>query len=321
MNNDLVSVAMTTYNGEHYLEKQLESIINQSFKNIEIIIVDDCSSDKTKQILQSFHDEYSDIYNIKILDNLNNIGFVKNFEKAIRHCSGKYIALCDQDDVWHKNKIELLVGAIDNYSLIFSDVSLMDSKGDIYVKSRSHKFKIDNKSNISFRELVFKNYVIGCSCLFSSAIINDILPFPEDALFHDWWIAIVAVKRQGIKYYDESLIDYRQHDSNVYGQRSIGFLKKVMALVFRNESRVNEYNKRIKRIESMKGDPIFSIEDGELMNQALLFYSVYVAGGVVNLACYWFYVVKHYSLISTKRTFLRSFIVQLTSLKKLIKNG
>jgi glycosyltransferase involved in cell wall biosynthesis len=94
-NQPLVSIAMTTYNGEKFLIKQLDSLVNQTYHNIEIIIVDDCSSDKTLNILNQYSKENS---NIQILANEKNIGLHNNFEKALKHCKGDYIALCDQDD-------------------------------------------------------------------------------------------------------------------------------------------------------------------------------------------------------------------------------
>lgn len=96
----MISVAMTTYNGEKYIRKQLDSIMNQSVKVDEIIVCDDGSSDKTLDILKE--------YPVKVTINKSNLGFKNNFKKAISLCSGDYILLCDQDDIWEINKIEEL---------------------------------------------------------------------------------------------------------------------------------------------------------------------------------------------------------------------
>ena len=101
MQNKLVSIAMATYNGEKYLKEQLDSIYAQTYKDIEVIVCDDCSSDKTVEIL----DEYKEKYGLKYYINEKNLGFKKNFEKAISLCSGDFIALADQDDIWIENKI------------------------------------------------------------------------------------------------------------------------------------------------------------------------------------------------------------------------
>ena len=99
---DKISIAMTTFNGERYLREQLDSLYFQTLLPDEIVVVDDCSVDNTKEILEEYHKKKGLIYYI----NESNVGVNKNFEKAISLCSGDYIALCDQDDVWFKNKIE-----------------------------------------------------------------------------------------------------------------------------------------------------------------------------------------------------------------------
>ena len=99
----VISIVMATYNGGLYLEQQMESIVVQTYPNIEIIIVDDCSTDNTIEILQMFQQKYS---NIKLFNNAANLGYIKNFEKGCSLASGEYIALCDQDDYWHPDKLK-----------------------------------------------------------------------------------------------------------------------------------------------------------------------------------------------------------------------
>src|SRR5258708_3925751 len=106
MTAELVSIALCTYNGEAYLKEQLDSLIDQTYPNCEIIIVDDCSKDGTVDILKQYANEYTQI---KLYINTENLGYTKNFEKAIVLCNGEYIALCDQDDIWDKNKISIMI--------------------------------------------------------------------------------------------------------------------------------------------------------------------------------------------------------------------
>jgi glycosyltransferase involved in cell wall biosynthesis len=105
----LVSIAMCTYNGAKFMAKQLESIINQTYKNLEIVIVDDRSTDDTVAIVEQFakNDE-----RIKFYQNETNLGFNKNFEKAVNLTTGDYISISDQDDIWLPTKIEDLLNAI-----------------------------------------------------------------------------------------------------------------------------------------------------------------------------------------------------------------
>lgn len=105
----LITVAMATYNGQSYIRQQLNSILNQTYQELEIIIVDDCSSDNTLELITSFKDE-----RITVLSNDYNMGVAKSFERAIENSSGDYIALCDQDDIWVANKLETLMVHIGN---------------------------------------------------------------------------------------------------------------------------------------------------------------------------------------------------------------
>src|ERR1700753_2011765 len=104
MDNPLVSIALCTYNGAVYLKEQLDSLIAQTYPNIEIVVVDDRSADDTWQLLTGYANTYPQF---KIHQNAQNLGFVKNFEHAASLCSGELIALCDQDDIWHPEKIAL----------------------------------------------------------------------------------------------------------------------------------------------------------------------------------------------------------------------
>lgn len=246
-NSDLVSIAMATYNGERYLQQQLDSIINQTYEDIQIIIVDDCSTDRTKEILADFQEKYQ--HCVTVYYNQANLGLVKNFEKALGYCTGDFIALCDQDDVWELHKVERLVREIDSYSLIYSDVSLIDADGQIISRSRTIDYGISNHSDIGFREMIFKSYIIGCSAMFRSELLLSAMPIPQDALFHDWWIAIFASKSNGIKYLHEPLVSYRQHSSNVHGHKKGGFIKNIVNTLMRSSSKTNELTRKLRRLK------------------------------------------------------------------------
>ena len=121
--HNLISIAMCSYNGERFIKEQIDSIIAQTYKNFELIIVDDGSKDNTINIIKEY--QLKD-HRIKLFQNDNNLGFVKNFEKAISLCSGDFIALADQDDVWKKNKLEVFLKNINGNMLIYSDAILID---------------------------------------------------------------------------------------------------------------------------------------------------------------------------------------------------
>ena len=101
-----VSIALATYNGEKYLREQLDSILSQSIQDFELVACDDCSTDSTLKILNEYAEKD---FRVKVFTNEKNLGFKKNFEKAIFLCSGDYIALSDQDDIWTENHLQVLL--------------------------------------------------------------------------------------------------------------------------------------------------------------------------------------------------------------------
>ena len=122
-----ISIVMTVYNGEKYLNEQIDSFLNQTLLPDEIIIADDCSSDKTLEIIEKYKKNYPE--KIKIFKNKYNLGFTKNFEKAISKSSGDLIFLSDQDDVWYRNKIQTVVKKFNtnpNIDLIIHDADLVN---------------------------------------------------------------------------------------------------------------------------------------------------------------------------------------------------
>jgi len=208
MNKPLVSIAVCTYNGEKFLKEQLDSIVNQTYPNLEIIVVDDQSSDQTLAILKSYAEEHA---NIKVYQNETNLGYIKNFEKAIGLCKGEFIALSDQDDIWDLNKIELLVGEIGRSVLIYHDSSFIASDGSSLNKNLSDV--INMYEGNSFKPFLLSNSVSGHACLFRRDLVNYCLPFPL-GVFHDRWIGFTAGNLGSIKYIDKTLVKYRQHEKS-----------------------------------------------------------------------------------------------------------
>jgi len=229
MEDKLVSIAMATYNGEKYLREQLDSIYNQTYKNIEVIVCDDCSADTTIKILEDYKQKYGLIYYI----NKKNLGHVKNFEKAISLCKGDFIALSDQDDIWLPEKIEILLHEIQVYSLIYSDVKYIDANDNVFVESEREILQLEKKilirsfKDVSFFDSEYKiGYTKGCTMLFKREVAKKAIPIPDFERQHDWWINIVALRLNGIKYYSKPLMLYRKHSDNLSSNPKSIFYKK-----------------------------------------------------------------------------------------------
>jgi glycosyltransferase involved in cell wall biosynthesis len=210
--NKLVSICMAVFNGEKYLSLQLESLINQSYSNMEIIIVNDCSDDGTDRILKNFSEKHDFI---KVYKNKENIGFIKNFEKAISLANGDYIALADQDDIWAIDKLEILINMIKNTDslLVYSNALLVDSNLESQNKTLFDTVTpMCGDNNLYF---LYNNSISGNTMMFKKELREKALPFPNHIYFHDIWISFIAASNSKIRYFNKNLVSYRQHSDNI----------------------------------------------------------------------------------------------------------
>lgn len=207
----LVSIVMATYNGSKYLARQIESVVAQSYPNIEIIVIDDRSIDNTLEILNQFKQLYS---YIKIVKNDTNLGYIKNFQKGCTLATGEYIALCDQDDYWHADKVKNMQAAIGDYPMIYCDSILCDDKlkplGE-NISDRVNSIDFDN----CLQQFIFCR-IYGHATLIKNSFLRQAIPFLS-VIPHDWWLCYMATFYGGIKYLPEPLVSYRQHEGNVFG--------------------------------------------------------------------------------------------------------
>jgi glycosyltransferase involved in cell wall biosynthesis len=207
----LVSIAMATYNGARFIAEQLQSVLAQTYSEIEVIITDDASSDNTVEIIKALQQKDQRI--IYFLQE-KNAGVTKTFEHSIKQCSGTYIALADQDDVWEKDKIEKLVAAIGTADVVYSNSLMVDEHN--HSMQQEFKSLMNLQSYYSGAPFFMGNSVPGHTMLLKKDFLQKLLPFPEQLMF-DRWISFCAAANNGLKYVDECLVRYRQHDSNTVG--------------------------------------------------------------------------------------------------------
>ena len=204
----LISIALCTYNGEEFLEELMDSLLAQSYKNIEIIVVDDCSTDKTVAIIKAYSEQNPFV---RLIQNKQNLGYNKNFEKALSLCSGEFIAPCDQDDIWDKDKLKLQVQAIGTNQLIYHDSEFIDSAGASMNLKISDKFHFYRGNHPG--PFLFMNCVSGHSILMKRSLVKHVLPFPN-GFHYDQWIAFIATNLGSIDFVEKTLVKYRQHQHN-----------------------------------------------------------------------------------------------------------
>ena len=201
----LISVALSTYNGARYLREQIDSVLAQAGVAIEIVVVDDCSVDQTTAILAEYA---SRDMRLRWQRNERNLGPTASFERAMALCAGEYIAPCDQDDVWRPDKLARLYEAIGDCDLVYCDSEYIDAEGNPLGRRVSDgSTMLAGKSPLTF---LFGNSVSGHACLLRRDLFDRSRPFPERA-YHDWWLALCAAGRNGVRYLNEPLVRFRRH--------------------------------------------------------------------------------------------------------------
>lgn len=217
----LVDILLPTYNTkEKYLKEQLDSLLNQTYKNIKIYISDDAS---TENNVQKILDEYKNKDNrIIVYKQEQNMGYNKNFEFLLKQTTADYIMFCDHDDVWHKDKVEKSLTKIQNTncSLVYSNCRQIDENGNLI---KNDYFKNKNIPLIKGKsKLAMARYAgLGCSQIITQKVKEKMLPFKEDVIAHDWLAGFIANEQKGIDYIYDELFDYRLHTSNVFGGRNL----------------------------------------------------------------------------------------------------
>ncbi|MFT5752830.1 MAG: glycosyltransferase involved in cell wall biosynthesis [Flavobacterium sp.] len=226
-----ISVALCTYNGENYLKKQLDSILNQTIKVDEIVVCDDLSTDNSIVILNEYKEKYPDLFSINI--NVKNLKSNKNFEKAIQLCSGDYIFLSDQDDLWRKDKVEKTLEIFKNNPSaegVFSNASLIDDNDNVLFDNISlwdsvyfFESKIIKPIDLHRLLLLKGNYLTGATLCIKKEVKAFCFPFQTlDKIFlHDEWFAYILSERKTLFYSTENLISYRIHSNQQMGVGNI----------------------------------------------------------------------------------------------------
>lgn len=192
------------------MQEQLDSLLAQTYKPLEIIISDDGSSDSTRRIIEHFSD--ANPGRVKLVENSERQGLNNNFMNAYRSAAGEYIFPCDQDDIWKQDKVERLISEIGDSDMIYSDSILISESGSELHKRRSDIVNMVTESELIY--FIFGNCVAGHSMMFRRSLLDVMYPY-DAQVPNDWWITWAATCRNGIRYLDWGSVYYRQHESNV----------------------------------------------------------------------------------------------------------
>jgi len=253
------SVAICTYNGERFISTQIQSILDQTQKIDEIVICDDVSIDKTKEILDKFAAENS---SIKLFFNSQNLGFVKNFETAIKRCSGDIIFLADQDDIWLNTKVEKMIEKFqknpDCY-YVFSDAAAFSDEEKLsYTLWDSVNFNLQKqskfRSGLQKELLIRESFVYGAVLAFRAEFKQYLFPVSAH-FYHDNWIVLILnfLHKKAGSFISEPLIKYRIHTSQSIG---LPTHKKVLRFLrdFNNlrQDHKDVFNKKLNMLTDLK---------------------------------------------------------------------
>ncbi|GBU08438.1 alpha-1,3-rhamnosyltransferase WapR [Bacteroidales bacterium] len=206
----LVSVVIPSYNHESYLEESVMSVINQTYKNIELIVIDDGSKDGSIALLQSLQAKFG----FK-LECQENMGLSKTLNKAIRsYCGGKYVCCLASDDIWTSDKIEKQVAYLEQHeevALVYGRARVIDSSGAVQ-NSQTKKAKIAKE--LSFDTLLVENRITALTSLFRRDVFDQLGAYNEDTVIEDWdmWLRIAFSYK--VHFQDHEMGFYRMHETN-----------------------------------------------------------------------------------------------------------
>lgn len=208
-----IKVLLSAYNGEQYIREQIDSILNQTYKDVELLVRDDGSSDKTVEILREYEQK-----GLIRLEQGENVGFIKSFFRLIEQAGdADYYFFSDQDDVWFPEKVAMAVEKLEGVDtsipvLYFSNYDFYDGNMQFIAhhEAKGHK-------------LSFRNSLVDCvplgfnSCFNKKAREITVAHMPQHSEGHDWWMYMLCSGLGMVIYDERPTVKYRRHNANVSG--------------------------------------------------------------------------------------------------------
>jgi glycosyltransferase involved in cell wall biosynthesis len=267
MTRPRVSIVMCTFNGASYLPFQLESLLMQSLRPDEIVIGDDGSTDATLELLREFRERAEQAgIEVRLRQNPRNLGYVENFSAGLREASGELLFLCDQDDVWHPDKLARMAAAFEtdpSLLLLHSDARLVDAQGislhcSLFVALQlTAQEKQTIHAGAAFEVVLRRSFVTGATAAFRRKLIDLALPVAPEWI-HDEWLATLAAAAGRLDFIDEALVDYRQHNANQIGARKRTLAMKWRELAMPRGHQLAGEARRLQRLEQFLQQAAFA---------------------------------------------------------------
>lgn len=255
----LVSIGVASYNNAKYILQTLESINNQSYQNIELIIVDDCSTDNSRKLIEEWKGKIN--LPVKIIHNTNNEGIPKvcNSILGAVGAASKYLCVFGSDDVMLPERIEKQVAIMQNtddkVAATYSDMIVMNEVGsvmsDSFYKWRGDSFEkvrdiFSKDRNYIIRSLVEKNTVATPALIFKTSILKKMGGWDETLSFEDWDMNLRLIKEgYVILPLNEKLVYYRKHSNSITNKPGVDFLESLLSLVSKHRNISKDINEAI----------------------------------------------------------------------------
>ncbi len=234
-----VNIILAAYNGQKYIEEQIQSILDNEYKNIRVWVFDDGSTDGTDEIIKRLEEDYPE--KVRFYKNPANKGLTRNFLESVllvskwvsieeKHLDmNHYYMFSDQDDFWHKDKIKKTLYKVlsteKKYGnqqpvAVFTDALVVDEHLEV-INASFHKSNKLDVTKTDLPHLLMENKLIGCTIMFNQELVEKLGPnIAEGIRYHDWWIALIAATFGHIAYLQDATLSYRQHGNNMVGDQS-----------------------------------------------------------------------------------------------------
>lgn len=257
-----VSVALCTYNGARFLPEQLASLAAQERLPDELVAFDDASQDATLQVLRRFAETAP--FPVRIHAQPRRLGSTKNFQDAIAAARGDLIFLCDQDDVWHPQKVARMAAVLESEpdaGGVFCDARLVDAAGrplgrNVWGSGRLGPRRLRRMEAGRETEVLLRRTAVTGACFAFRASLRDrLLPIPESWV-HDAWVALLVASTMRLRPLADALVDYRQHPGAQIGalRRPRGTLpERLRRLPDSFRADAERYRRAAERVEDMAG--------------------------------------------------------------------
>ncbi|AEE13815.1 glycosyl transferase family 2 [Thermodesulfobium narugense DSM 14796] len=257
MKESLVTVAMPAYNHEKYVQDAIKSVVDQTYENIEFIVINDCSQDSTHSKISEMIKLCKDRFvRFEYINSDKNNGITKTLNKCLKWAKGKYFSLLASDDIFFPDKIELLVHELErlpeNYAIVFGDATYINKQGEVMkvrkgsietenvivaLASTRKDFNYLNEDEFGTYKTLFSGYLPTASWLARTECIREVGGFNEECFVEDMPLWIALSKKYRFKFFNKSVAGYRLHFQNT----SSSFHNKMLVNLFRFLEGEREY--------------------------------------------------------------------------------